>query len=203
MLSFSVFKAITLILVLSNILEIEAIKCFQSTDSSKPDPDKVPTSSACEESTNYCKNVTSDDGTLFSCESTLGDDITADDLPKCVESTKTCYCKTDDCNALKPKIKCPVTTGDDKKEQECQHGIVNCKNTTTTTDGKTTTTHGCGNTKADQKSECTGTEADANGKICFFTPMVEETKSSSSKPFIFCYLVQSLVGMLFVLSKSC
>ena len=59
MLSFSVFKAITLILVLSNILEIEAIKCFQSTDSSKPDPDKVPTSSACEESTNYCKNVTS------------------------------------------------------------------------------------------------------------------------------------------------
>ena len=73
----------------------------------------------------------SDDGTLFSCESTLGDDITADDLPKCVESTKTCYCKTDDCNALKPKIKCTVTSGDDKKEQECQHGIVNCKNTTT------------------------------------------------------------------------
>ena len=55
---------------------------------------------------------------------------TVEVLPKCVENTKTCYCKSDDCN-VKPKIKCPVGDDDDKKEQECQPGIVNCKNTTT------------------------------------------------------------------------
>ena len=62
MLSFSVIKAITLILVLSNILEIEAetaIKCFQNSDEDSKDPNKVPTSTACETSTHFCKNETS------------------------------------------------------------------------------------------------------------------------------------------------
>ena len=156
MLSFSVFKAITLILVLSNILEIEAFKCFQNLGVS----DKAPMSLACDESTPYCKNVTSgsqlrmclhqrnkewringlilikfeflsflDEGTSFSCTALENGD-TVEVLPKCVENTKTCYCKSDDCN-VKPKIKCPVGDDDDKKEQECQPGIVNCKNTTT------------------------------------------------------------------------
>ena len=74
----------------------------------------------------------SDAGTMFSCVSTLEDGVTEQNLPKCIgEGTITCYCNTDDCNAQKPTIKCPVTSGEDKKEQECQHGIVNCKNTTT------------------------------------------------------------------------
>jgi len=195
MLSFSVIKAITLILVLSNILEIEAFKCFQNTES-----DKAPKSSACDESTPYCKNVTSDEGTSFSCTALENGD-TVEVLPKCVENTKTCYCKSDDCN-VKPKIKCPVGDDDDKKEQECQPGIVNCKNTTTTTDDKETTVHACGNLKTGQALECTGTDT----KVCYFTPMKEDkdkTKSSAAKPFIFGYLVQSLVGMLFVLNKFC
>jgi len=197
MLSSFVIKAITLILVLSNILEIEAetaIKCFQNSDEDSKDPNKVPTSTACETSTHFCKNETSDVGTRFSC-SALGNDVTEGDLPKCVDNT--CYCKKDDCNAKDPKIKCPV--GSDKTEKECQPGIVNCKNTTTTADGEATTVHACGNMKADQEMKCTGDDT----KVCYFKPMVDAPKSSSSRPFIFGYLVQSLVGMLFALNKFC
>ena len=69
------------------------------------------------------------EGSLFSCEESLANGFTEEALPKCEGGT--CYCKKDDCNANDPQIKCHVGPVDTKKEQNCQHGIVNCKNTTT------------------------------------------------------------------------
>ena len=63
MYSLTVIKAVTLTLVVSNVLEIDALKCYKSTGTDvnalEIDQGKgIPTSAACASTETVCKNTT-------------------------------------------------------------------------------------------------------------------------------------------------
>ena len=76
MYSLTVIKAVTLTLVLSNILEINGLKCYKTTGTSIGDleVDKgkgIPTSAACASGETVCKNTTSGSKRILHSDSIL------------------------------------------------------------------------------------------------------------------------------------
>ena len=78
MYSLTVIKAVTLTLVLSNILEINGLKCYKTTETSigdlRPELDKgkgIPTSAACASGETVCKNTTSGSKRIVHSDSIL------------------------------------------------------------------------------------------------------------------------------------
>jgi len=216
---FTSIQLCNMILIASYVPNIDAIKCWKTADTVttsnlKTEVGKgaaIPSSGDCTTSDKYCKITKNDDGRLFSCSSVLSDSITiadddTQDKPKCNPDKTVCYCNQDNCNSkddagtMLAQIDCYV--GDATTKKKCQHGIVNCMNNTKTADGTTTKAYSCGNTKSAQTLECSGADADANGKSCYYTIKEEETKNSSPGQFSLSYIVQALSGILLIIKQT-